>query len=254
MAGSNSFLSRIPAVTKNLIIINILVWLAMLIVPGKLGIDMERYGAMHYFTSPWFNPAQLITYMFMHSTHGLTHIFFNMFALFMFGSVLERVLGPKRFLFYYISTGVGAALIQSGVYAIWLGRLTSGIPAGELDNIIAEGAVAISKGMNFVNPALAEINMLVNGATLGASGAVFGVLLAFGMIFPNMPMYLLFIPVPIKAKWMVIGYGVLELFFGITGVQSGVAHFAHLGGMAVGFIIIWYWRKKGLFDNYGPFY
>lgn len=254
MSGSNSFLNNIPTVTKNLIIINVLVWLAMLIIPGRLGVDLERYGALHYFSSPWFNPVQVVTYMFMHSTQGLMHIFFNMFALFMFGSVLERVMGQKRFLFYYLSAGIGAALIQEGVYAVWLSRLTAGMPAAQLEAIISQGAEAVSRGMNFVDPVAAEINILVNGSTLGASGAVYGVLLAFGMLFPNMPMYLFFIPVPIKAKWMVLGYGAIELFFGITGMQSGVAHFAHLGGMLVGFLIILYWRKKGVFDNYGPFY
>lgn len=222
----------------------------MLVLPSKLGIDMEQIGGLHYFESPWFNPAQLLTYMFMHSTADFGHLFFNMFGLLMFGSLLERVFGRTRFLFYYISVGVGAALIQECVYAVWISAISSGIDS--VGYVIDEGARALVNGQNFVDPSLAQINVLANIPTIGASGAIYGILLAFGMLFPNMPLYIMFFPVPVKAKWMVIGYGAIELFLGITGFQSGVAHFAHLGGMLVGLFIILYWRKKGIVN--GRFY
>ncbi|MBQ9077858.1 MAG: rhomboid family intramembrane serine protease [Muribaculaceae bacterium] len=245
----NSFFSSIPTITKNLIIINFIVWLAMMILPERTGINFEQYGALHFFTSPDFNPAQIITYMFMHSTFDFSHILFNMFGLFMFGSLLERVLGPKRFLFYYISCGIGAALIQEGVFAIRYIDATAQIPSDVLSRIAIEGAQAIHNGKNFIDPFLANLNSIINVPTVGASGAIFGILLAFGMIFPNMPMYIMFIPIPVKAKWMVLGYGILELSFGLTGINDSVAHFAHLGGMVFGFLLIYYWKRKGIING-----
>lgn len=242
-----------PVVTKNLIIINFIVWVAMLVLPSKTGFELEHYGGLHYVMSPLFYPWQLFTYMFMHSTASIGHLFFNMFGLFMFGSVLERVLGPKRFLFYYMSVGVGAALIQECVYGVWISHLASKLPDYlSLGDVIDQGAALLATNRIFTDPTAAEICMLANLPTIGASGAIYGILLAFGMIFPNMPLYLMFFPVPIKAKWMVLGYGLIELFLGVTGLQSGVAHFAHLGGMVVGFMIIYYWKKKGLFN--GPLF
>lgn len=252
MYNGSSFFSRIPVVTKNLIIINFIVWVAMLVLPSKIGIDIENTGGLHYFLSPLFNPIQLFTYMFMHSTSDIGHLFFNMFGLFMFGSTLERVFGPKRFLFYYLSVGIGAALVQEGVYAVWIGHLASGQPDGYLDYVIGEGARLLETNLIFTDPVASQISLLANVPTIGASGAIYGILLAFGMIFPNMPLYIMFFPMPIKAKWMVLGYGVIELTLGVTGLQSGVAHFAHLGGMIVGFAIIYYWKKKGIFN--GPLY
>lgn len=245
----NSFFNSIPTITKNLIIINFIVWLAMMILPERTGINFEQYGALHFFTSPDFNPAQIITYMFMHSTFDFSHILFNMFGLFMFGSLLERVLGPKRFLFYYISCGIGAALIQEGVFAIRYIDATAQIPSDVLSRIAIEGAQAIHNGKNFIDPFLANLNSIINVPTVGASGAIFGILLAFGMIFPNMPMYIMFIPIPVKAKWMVLGYGILELSFGLTGINDSVAHFAHLGGMVFGFLLIYYWKRKGIING-----
>lgn len=252
ISDGNSFFSRIPVVTKHLIVINFVVWVAMLVLPSKTGLDIENIGGLHYWSSPLFNPAQLFTYMFMHSTSDMGHLFFNMFGLFMFGSTLERVFGPKRFLFYYISVGIGAALVQEGVYAVWINHLAAGTPEGYLDYVINEGAKLLVSNRIFTDPDAAQISLLANIPTIGASGAIYGILLAFGMIFPNLPLYLMFLPVPIKAKWMVIGYGVIELTLGVTGLQSGVAHFAHLGGMIIGFAIIWYWKKKGMF--HGPLY
>lgn len=249
IGNGRSFFSNIPPVTKNLIIINFIVWVAMLVLPSRLGVDVERLGGLHYFESPWFNPVQLFSYMFMHSTSDFGHLFFNMFGLVMFGSLLERVFGRTRFLFYYISVGIGAALIQEAVYAIWIGSISSGMGSGEVGYIIDQGAQALANGQNFVDPVASRINVLANIPTIGASGAIYGILLAFGMLYPNMPLYMMFFPVPIKAKWMVIGYGVIELALGVTGLQSGVAHFAHLGGMIVGVFIILYWKKKGVING-----
>lgn len=253
MRTENTFLSQIPPVTRHLIIINVIVWLAMFVLPRHLGVGLEDIGGLHYFGASDFNPAQLLTYMFMHSTQSFTHILFNMFSLWMFGMTLERTLGSARFLFYYISCGIGAALIQELIWALtWedtfvqLISMSYHIDFPEAREYIgqlimtAEGKAAIASNLNaFV--------------TIGASGAVYGILLAFGMLFPNAPLYLFFIPVPVKAKWMVIGMGVVELLIGLSeaaGRADGVAHFAHLGGMIFGFFIILYWKKKGLFNGY----
>ena len=242
--NANSILSGAP-VTKNLIIINFIVWLAMLILPGRLGINLEDFCGLHYFGASDFNPAQLLTYMFMHSTQSFAHILFNMFALFMFGWTLERVLGSKRFLFYYISCGLGAALLQELTWALtWESTFVPII--ANLNGISFEMARTAIQQATAAGQDLPFLNALV---TIGASGAVYGILLAFGMLFPNRPLYIMFIPIPIKAKWMVIGYGALELLIGMSefwGRPDGVAHFAHLGGMIFGFFIIWYWKKKGV--------
>ncbi len=242
MLNSRGFLGSIPPVTKNLLIINVLMWAATLLVGDMF--DFNKYLGLHYWEAPDFNVAQFITYMFMHA--NLLHLFFNMFTLLIFGIILERALGSVRYLFYYVSCGMGAAIVQEVVWALtWQDFL-------QLVN--NEGFVALT-GNEAVEYAIKH-DMLGNFfnrfVTIGASGAVFGLLLAFAMLFPNMPMYMFFIPIPIKAKWMVLGYGVLELLFGVTGAAGTVAHFAHLGGMLFGFFIIYYWKKKGVVG--GGFY
>ncbi len=186
--------------------------------------------------------------MFMHSTGSFAHILFNMFTLFMFGITLERVLGSQRYLFYYISCGIGAAVVQEIVWQLtWVDIL-----AGWINSSYGSG---INEAKDIIMQAHAmgqNIPVLNSLLTIGASGAIYGVLLAFGMIFPNRPLYLMFVPVPIKAKWMVAGYGVLELLIGLSAANDGVAHFAHLGGMIFGFFMIWYWKKKGVV--HGDFY
>lgn len=262
MNRRNGFFSNIPPVTKNLIIINVIIWAFMFILfqshgSGGLYGKIMKYGALHYITAPDFNPAQLLTYMFMHDSHGFTHIFFNMFALWMFGQTLEMVMGAKRFFFFYISAGIGAALIQEAVWAFtWQSSFAEFLAANTrlpVSTVVDQlrGSFPASEWKmitdNFLNNAM---------LTIGASGAVYAILLGFGMLFPNAPLYLMFIPIPIKAKWMVLGYGVLELFLGIGsahGLSDGVAHFAHLGGMISGFIMIWYWKKKGDLRNGGYF-
>lgn len=237
----------LPPVTKNLLIINVLIWAVTLLIPSLDG-SLTRYGALHYFTSPGFNAAQLITYMFIHA--NFMHLFFNMFALVMFGGIIERSMGPARFLFYYVSCGLIAGLCQMGVYAIMIHKYASLITPQEFEYIVAEGWRALSQGLNFADPTAANLNQLVNGPMVGASGAVYGIILAFGMLFPNQPVYLFFIPVPIKAKWLVIGYGIIELTSGLGNMVDNVAHFAHLGGMIAGVILILYWKKKGVFNNH----
>lgn len=249
-----NFWNRMPPVTKNLLIINVLIWLAMMILPSSFDRAMTRTCALHYFSSPDFKPWQLLTYMFMHSTMTISHVLFNMFGVVMFGSILEHVFGSKRYLFFYLTVGIGAALVQEGIYAIWIHNLASSLPEGvTLSMVTEEGRRLIQQGMNWSDATLGQLNMLLNTPTVGASGALYGILLGFAMLFPNMPLYFFFIPVPIKAKWMVLGYGVIELFFGVTGLQAGVAHFAHLGGMLVALLLILYWRKNGEI-NRGPIY
>lgn len=242
-----SFFSRMSPVTKNLVIINVLVWLFMAVVPSSK-VSINSFLALHYFTSSGFNIVQLFTYMFIHS--GFTHMFLNMFALVMFGSVIENALGSKRFLVYYISCGIGAALIQEGVFGLMIAKYSSMFSPADYQDIISRGFEALKHNMNFTDPTAAKLNELVNTPMVGASGAVYGVLLAFGVLFPNQPIYLMFIPVPIKAKWMVVGYVVIELVCGVGGYASSVAHFAHLGGMLVGFLLIMYWKKRGDLNNH----
>lgn len=211
-----------PTVTKNLLIINVLCFLGAM-VARRYGVDLNDMLGLHFFLASDFNPAQLITYMFMHA--NFQHIFFNMFAVWMFGRTLEMVWGPKRFLFYYILCGIGAGLIQEGVQ--WVDYVVN-----------LSQYERVNTGISIIS--MDDLNLLT---TVGASGAVYAILLAFGMLFPNSEMFIFPLPMPIKAKYFVIGYAVLELVLGITG-GDGIAHFAHLGGMLFGLILIIYWRKK----------
>lgn len=234
-------LRNIPPVVKNLLIINGLFFLATIILQNQ-GIDLARYLGLHYWKSPGFKPHQLVTYMFMHG--GFTHILFNMFAVWMFGRVLEQVWGQKRFLIFYMVTGIGAGIVQLLVAHIRLMGYGDAITPEVMDVILTDGYQAILERKNYTDPVLRNLNGLINGVTVGASGAVFGILLAFGMLFPNTELMLLFPPIPIKAKWLVIGYGVFELYSGFANnPNDNVAHFAHLGGMLFGFILIKYWKK-----------
>ena len=200
----SAFMSTFPPVIKNLLIINVLVFMAQQLPPARdsLLIWFALWPLSTPAGLPGFLPWQLVSYGFLHG--GLTHLLFNMFALWMFGVQIENTWGSRRFAFYYFVCVIGAGLVHLVATAI-------------------SGAVA---------------------PTVGASGGVFGILLAFGMLFPNQVIVLLFPPIPMKAKWLVIGYGVLELFFATSGAQPGVANFAHLGGMLFGLVLILYWRGK----------
>lgn len=243
----NNFFRSIPPVTKNLIIVNVIIWLAMSLFPNQIGNFLTNHLGLHYITASLFNPAQLITYMFMHSTTSIFHILFNMFTLWMFGRILEQVWGSRRFFVFYMICGIGAGLVQEGVWAlVWEHDYISGI--AQLNGLtydhmkqIVDSAVATGD-QNFLSAIADFKNTMI---VVGASGAIFGLLLGFAFVFPNMPLYLFFIPVPIKAKYMVIGYGLIEFFLGVGGAQSTVAHFAHLGGMLFGLILLLYWKKKG---------
>jgi membrane associated rhomboid family serine protease len=239
---------NMPPVTKNLLIINTLIWAFMAIAPWTLSMRMDALFSLHYVTSPGFKIWQPFTYMFLHG--GFTHLFFNMFALFMFGTTIEYVMGSRRFLSFYVVCGLGAAFIQEIVYALMLTKYNAMFTPVEYEYIVQNGWQAIQEGKNFMDPYMGGLNALVNGSTVGASGAIYGILLAFGMIFPNREMYIMFIPVPVKAKWVVLGYAVIELVMGISGANDNVAHFAHLGGMIFAFVMLIYWKKKGYFRGY----
>ncbi len=241
-------LSRIPPVTRSLLIINIGIWIACFI-SGAFGrFAVDRLG-LHFWSAADFNPIQLVTYMFVHDIHNFAHIFFNMFALYMFGRMLEMVWGQKKFLFFYLICGVGAGLVQEVVWQItwqqeYIEALASqnGFAAGYVKEMV-DYTVAQGDPARLANMALFKTQL----CTIGASGAIFGLLVGFGFVFPNVPMYLFFIPVPIKAKWIVIGYGLLEILFGASGALSSVAHYAHLGGMLFGLLLVWLWKPKKVY-------
>jgi membrane associated rhomboid family serine protease len=238
----NSF-SALPRVVKNLLIVNVLLFLLTYVYQIAFNVDLTHHLGLHYFTSPAFRPHQMVTYMFMHG--GLWHILFNMFALFMFGNVLENLWGPKRFLIFYMVTGIGAGLAQLLVAYIRLQPLAEQVSPEEFSVIVTKGYEILKESKNFVDSIPASINLLVNIPTVGASGAVFGILVAFGMLFPNTELMLMFIPIPIKAKYAVILYGALELFLGVANFSGdNVAHFAHLGGALFGFIMVKYWQRN----------
>jgi len=225
----------LPTIVKNLIIINVLCFAAQFVLPRQ-GINVDDLFALHTWQSDLFKPWQFITYMFMHSTGDFSHIFFNMFALWMFGSVLENVWGPKRFLTFYIVCGLGAALCHMVVLYY---------ENQSLINDFNSWPLAVQQ---FNSAALQE---RLNVETIGASGAVFGCLAAFGYLFPNDYLYV-FGLVPIKAKWFVIFYAAAELYSAMkNSAGDPVAHFAHLGGALVGFLMVYFWnntnRKKRIY-------
>ncbi len=232
--------NTIPPVVKNLIIINSIM-LFITYIMSLRGIDLTNILGLHYIESPEFKPYQLVTHMFMHG--GLLHLFFNMFALWMFGRVLESVWGPKRFFIFYFVTGLGAAVFYSFVNYLEFHYLASHMTPETVNMVMSQGTEIFNQGKNFSDPDAGKLNLLLNVPTVGASGAIFGILLGFGMLFPNTELMLLFPPIPIKAKYFVMGYGAIELFSGITNTGGNVAHFAHLGGMLFGFIMIKYWNK-----------
>jgi len=228
----------LPEVTKNLLIINVLMFLATM----TFGWFYD-YFSLYSVQSPFFQPYQLVTHMFMHA--GGTHIFFNMFALFMFGSEIERAFGPRKYLLFYLLTGLGAAFLQSAVNYVEVVQAMQALPEDIVHKIINEGGQLLQSNRNYTNPEWGNLNRLVHGRMLGASGAVFGLLAAFGMLYPNRVIYLIIPPIPLKAKYFVLLFGLMELYLIVSKSQPGVAHFAHLGGAIVGVLIILFWRKQG---------
>jgi len=227
-----------PPVTKNLLIINVVMFLITMVSGRMFNINLSSVLGLFYFQSPYFGPWQIVTHMFMHGS--IMHIFFNMWALWMFGKTLEGVWGSQRFLIYYLATGLGAAFFHTLVTYFQLGPDVANLKlAYSVDRINTQLLNEIMKpGNQFY-----ELGRALRTPTVGASGAVYGVLLAFGMLFPNTPLFIIPIPFPIKAKWLVIGFGAFELFLGISQSNDNIAHFAHLGGMIFGFILIKYWNR-----------
>jgi membrane associated rhomboid family serine protease len=263
----------LPPVVKNLLILNALFFLATISLDRAFHIDLTYKLGLHYFASEAFSPYQFITYMFMHGS--MAHIFFNMFALWMFGNALENIWGPRRFLVYYIITGIGAALVHYIIFYFEVSPVLAAVDAFQqapslkgfeafIDssnfqvvsqeiknnfngfineynhNLLSDPQRSLQLAMDFMSQY--RIDYLNAPVVIGASGAVFGILLAFGMTFPNSLIYLYF-AIPIRAKYFVILYGVLELFSGIYNTGSNVAHFAHLGGMFFGYLVLLYWKK-----------
>lgn len=240
----SNFSGRVATpITIHLLIINVLMLLATQVLRRR-GIELDDLLGLHYYDSSNFHGWQFVTYMFMHA--DFTHLFNNMFTLFMFGRLLEDAWGERRFLAYYFITGIGAGIMQQlawrfEMHDLLASALLSANPLASRGEIF---------GMSYAE-LLPYCRSLVDSLnTVGASGSVFGILLAFGMMFPNAEIYLLFPPIPMKAKWLVIGYGLFELVAGISGAQPGVAHYAHLGGMLFGFILIMIWKNHRNTDFY----
>lgn len=235
--------TMLPMVVKNLLIINGLFFLAMYALGSTANINLVDYLGLHYPGSHNFGIWQLVTYMFMHG--GMMHIAFNMFALWMFGNTLENAWGPKRFLNYYLVTGIGAGIIHLIVTLLRIQAILPEMGTEQISMVYSEGFAVLDKGLNYQDPLMAKLNLLLNTPTVGASGAVFGLLLAFGMMFPNSVIYVYF-AFPIKAKYFVMIYGAIEIYSGFANNPGdNVAHFAHLGGMIFGYLMIMYWKKKG---------
>ena len=223
--GRGGFLSSLPPVTKNLIIINVIIFVATLINEEF----MISTFALFYPTSPFFHWWQVVTHMFMHG--GFWHIFFNMYTLLIFGGVVERIIGSKKFLVFYFICGLGAVALHLGVEYLQMQSYMNGV---------AQGSAT----------AMQNIEAIKYTPTVGASGAIYGVLMGYAMLFPESRMTLLFPPITLSAKWMVVAFAVIELLTGVTGLASGIAHFAHLGGMLIGWLMILWWRGRHvLFDQ-----
>lgn len=245
--------SNIPPVTKNLLIINVIIFLAGVII-HPVESALENYGALYYFNSEQFRPWQLISYMFIHA--NFMHIFFNMFTLWMFGEIIERSLGSERFLFYYISCGLGAALVQEGIFALMINHYAGLYTNGDaLCELLREARVSYGQimqlGIHPQDPNILHILSLYHTPTVGASGAIYGVLLAFGFMFPTQRIMLLIPPIPLKARTAVIIFAVIELSLGVYNSQADtVAHFAHLGGMIAGLLLLLWWKHTGIIRKY----
>ncbi|RZK35926.1 MAG: rhomboid family intramembrane serine protease [Pedobacter sp.] len=228
-------MNNITPVVKNLLIINVIFFIATYILRQQ--IDLEQYLSVFYFDSPFFKVWQPITYMFMHGS--MTHIFFNMFALYSFGSILEAHWGGKRFINFYLITGLGALALQWGVQAFEVYQLTGSV----FNNLSTLSVTDVAD--------VKTLQQIYFGPMVGASGAIFGLLVAFAMLYPNLEMYIMFIPVPVKAKYIIPVYIVIELFLGVARFEGdSIAHFAHLGGALIGFILVKLWQNKNTYYDY----
>lgn len=244
---------KTPPATLNLLIITVLVWLAQYAFPARFGIDLTRYLGLHYWQSDAFIPTQLVTYMFMHDTSSAMHIFCNMFGVWMFGRTLESVWGAKKFLFFYFVAGIGAGIVQELTWMVDLAPMIrdfdAAISAGSGESLVnyqsfIKGDITKAPLSVLVSLRAQLVASLSRYVTVGASGALFGVLLAFGWLFPRVSLFILFIPIPIPARIFVAVYAIIELLCGVSGVGGRVAHFAHLGGMLFGAILLYIWKKQ----------
>lgn len=234
----NRYLSIMPPVTRHLLIVNIVCFVGTMIFPLA-----TRFFGVFYPDSPFFHSWQIITYMFMHG--GFAHIFFNMFALYMFGPVIERVLGPKRFIYFYLITGLGALALQFLVQGYEVYNIVGTPFASQYLNFDTVSGMVYSSHPSLSQEGLRSLASIYNTPMVGASGAIFGILVGFGVLFPNTTLYLMFIPVPVKAKYFIPIYILIELFLGVSRFAGdSVAHFAHIGGALFGFLLIKYWRIK----------
>lgn len=262
--------SYLPPAVKNLLIINGLFFLATIAFDEALKINLSKVLGLHYWTSPDFRIWQPLTHMFMHGDIG--HIFSNMFAMWMFGTAIENIWGPKRFIFFYIFTALGAALLHQTVTGIEIYRIQSSIDAfttnttidnfantlriaglqaknttliAHLQSIYPNGIISQPEAGKLTGQLMGIVSSKLSIPTVGASGAVFGILTAFALYFPNTELFMLFVPFPIKAKYLVIMYAILELYLGVqNNPGDSVAHFAHLGGALFGFLIVKFWNKS----------
>ncbi len=241
MNGFGSSFFGLPPVVKNIILINVLMLLITYAAKSVFGVDLDMILGLYFPKSEQFMPLQIVTHMFMHG--GFWHIFFNMYALYIFGGVLENVWGPKRFFIFYIVCGLGAAFTHETVIAFQYSHLAQSLSPESLHNVLSQGTELFKQRQLFTDPDMQKLQLLLNTPTIGASGAIFGVLLAFGVLFPNTQLMLLLPPIPIKAKYFVLIYGVIELYMAVTQPGSNIAHAAHLGGMLFGYLLIRYWRK-----------
>ena len=245
MENRRDFFST-ATVVWNIIIINVLCLIATTVLRSRSGIELNDTLGLHFVLSEKFRVYQFFTYMFMHA--GVEHILFNMFAVYMFGRLFEMFWGGKKFLFYSLVAGLGAAIVQQTVWYIDYCSIASHIadmPA-VMSHISTEGAKALAESLNYSDEYMGRLNILMNIPTVGASGAVFGILLAFGYMFPKEKLYMFFLPIPIPARVFVIVYGLIELFAGVANFSwDNVAHFAHLGGLLFGLILLLIWKKRG---------
>jgi membrane associated rhomboid family serine protease len=240
-----NLLRNLPLVTKNLLIINILMGVVSLVYAGDNYFGLNGILGLHYPGSISFSPFQIITHMFMHG--GISHIFFNMFALIMFGSALEQIWGPKRFLIFYLLTGLGAVALHLGAMHLEVLSILSDYSAAEAQSITEQINNLWATGKVPTADELQRITGIFVTPTVGASGAIFGLLVGYGVLYPNRELMLIFLPFPIKAKYFIPGLILIELFMGVGNYEfDNIAHFAHLGGALIGFIIVKWWQKKGL--------
>jgi membrane associated rhomboid family serine protease len=255
-----SFFAQLPQVTKNLLILNILMFIMNLVLLNK-GIDLNELLGAYFLTSPNFEPYQVVTYMFMHDNGNFMHILVNMLMLVMFGAHLERVWGAKRFFLFYVSCAVGAYLLYNGlgVYQMLMAKaeLKGIVDFTTVNNIIynSDSLVELNANVNsylYRLPQFTQENWNVLqqyiqlGITpmVGASGALFGIMTGFAILFPNTELMLLFPPIPIKAKYLIGAYLLFEIYNSIMMIDDSVAHLAHVGGAIVGIVFVLYWRKK----------